>query len=102
MQTVSINDSGTSIGKHANTVQVSIRGSQYVKNYLFDFNFGNPWGTCSVTMTSVIGHLTSLDFESHLRSWASCPPGALFEAPVQEFVANVCHRYKLQQLDCRH
>ncbi|EYE98103.1 DNA topoisomerase 3 [Aspergillus ruber CBS 135680] len=67
---------------------VPIRGSPYVKNYLFDFNFGNPWGTCSVTMTSVIGHLTALDFESHFRGWTSCPPSSLFEAPVQEFVSN--------------
>lgn len=40
-------------------------------------------------MTSVIGHLTALDFESNYRGWTSCPPGALFEAPVQEFVAHV-------------
>ncbi|KAF9886074.1 DNA topoisomerase [Aspergillus nanangensis] len=61
---------------------ISIRGNKYVKNYLFDFNFGDPWGICAVTMTSVLGHLTSLDFESQYRSWLSCPPGALFEAPV--------------------
>ncbi|KAG2418694.1 DNA topoisomerase III [Aspergillus terreus] len=67
---------------------LSIRGNQYVKNYLFEFNFGSPWGTCAVTMTSVIGHLTSLDFESHYKSWLSCPPGALFEAPVHESVAS--------------
>ncbi|KAL4890751.1 DNA topoisomerase III alpha [Aspergillus ambiguus] len=63
---------------------VSIRGNQYVKNYQFEFNFGNPWGTCAVTMTSVIGHLTNLDFEPHYKGWLSCPPGALFEAPVLE------------------
>ena len=40
-------------------------------------------------MTSVIGHLTALDFESHFRGWTSCPPSSLFEAPVQEFVSNV-------------
>ncbi|RAK92390.1 DNA topoisomerase III [Aspergillus costaricaensis CBS 115574] len=67
---------------------IAIRGSQYVKNYVFDFNFGGPWGTCSVTMTSVIGHLTGLDFERQYRTWLSCPPSALFEAPVHESVAD--------------
>ncbi|OQE08302.1 hypothetical protein PENVUL_c010G09291 [Penicillium vulpinum] len=63
-----------------------IRGNQYVKNYEFDFNFGGAWGNCSVTMTSVVGHLTGLDFDRQYRGWESCPPGALFEAPVQETV----------------
>ncbi|KAE8350798.1 DNA topoisomerase [Aspergillus coremiiformis] len=65
---------------------ISVRGNQYVKNYVFEFNFGNPWGTCSVTMTSVIGHLTALEFERQYKGWLSCPPGALFEAPVHEAV----------------
>ncbi|EAW11515.1 DNA topoisomerase 3 [Aspergillus clavatus NRRL 1] len=65
---------------------ISIRGNQYVKNYLFEFNFGDPWGTCSVTMTSVLGHLMALDFESQYKGWQSCPPGSLFEAPVHEYV----------------
>ncbi|OQD77661.1 hypothetical protein PENDEC_c002G06544 [Penicillium decumbens] len=72
--------SGGSFQTHA------IRGNQYVKNYEFDFNFGGPWGNCSVTMTSVIGHLTGLDFERQYKGWMSCPPGSLFEAPVQESV----------------
>ncbi|KAJ5735102.1 DNA topoisomerase 3 [Penicillium malachiteum] len=37
-------------------------------------------------MTSVIGHLTGLDFERQYKGWMSCPPGALFEAPVHEDV----------------
>ncbi|EFW16583.1 DNA topoisomerase 3-beta [Coccidioides posadasii str. Silveira] len=61
---------------------VAIRGNQYVKNYEFQFSFGPPWGNSSVTMTSVIGHLTALDFESEWRHWQSCPPGQLFDAPV--------------------
>ncbi|PGH15987.1 hypothetical protein AJ80_05363 [Polytolypa hystricis UAMH7299] len=64
-----------------------IRGNQYVKNYEFDFSFPPPWGNCSVTMTSVIGHLTMLDFESQWRGWNSCPPGRLFDAPVVDYVA---------------
>jgi hypothetical protein len=40
-------------------------------------------------MTSVIGHLTGLDFDRQYKGWMSCPPGALFEAPVQEDVDKV-------------
>ncbi|KAJ5996943.1 hypothetical protein N7522_008603 [Penicillium canescens] len=72
--------SGGSFQTHA------IRGNQYVKNYEFDFNFGGAWGNCSVTMTSVVGHLTGLDFDRQYKGWLSCPPGSLFEAPVQEAV----------------
>lgn len=70
-------------------IQHAIRGNQYVKNYEFDFNFGDPWGNCSVTMTSVIGHLTGLDFERQYKGWQSCPPSVLFEAPVNEDVDKV-------------
>ncbi|KAI2418234.1 DNA topoisomerase, partial [Ophidiomyces ophidiicola] len=66
---------------------VSIRGNKYVKNYEFQFAFGPPWGHSTVTMTSVIGHLTELDFEPQLRHWQSCPPAQLFDAPVIEGVA---------------
>ncbi|EER44161.1 DNA topoisomerase III [Histoplasma capsulatum H143] len=66
---------------------VSIRGNVFVKNYEFDFTFAPPWGQCSVIMTSVIGHLTSLEFDSRYRGWNSCPPGRLFDAPVVDSVA---------------
>ena len=60
----------------------SIRGNQYVKNYDFDFNF-RQWGNCSVVMTSVLGHLTSLDFDPAFKGWRSCQPSQLFDAPTQ-------------------
>ncbi|KAJ6131555.1 hypothetical protein N7523_001261 [Penicillium sp. IBT 18751x] len=83
--------SGGSFQTHA------IRGNQYVKNYEFDFNFGGPWGNCSVTMTSVIGHLTGLDFERQYKGWMSCPPGSLFEAPVQESVDKVADKLAIAE-----
>ncbi|RAH80306.1 DNA topoisomerase III [Aspergillus japonicus CBS 114.51] len=66
----------------------NITGNRYVKNYSFDFNFGSTWGHCNVTMTSVLGHLTELEFAREYKSWLSCPPGALFEAPVHEAVSS--------------
>ncbi|KAI9822017.1 MAG: DNA topoisomerase [Thelocarpon impressellum] len=66
----------------------SITGSPYIKNYEFDFSFGPPWGNCGVTMTSVIGHLNSLEFHQEYRKWHSCPPGRLFDAPTVITVDN--------------
>ncbi|KAL5343353.1 DNA topoisomerase [Aspergillus crustosus] len=60
----------------------NITGNPYVKNYIFDFNFGGQLGDCAVTMTSVLGHLTSLEFPLAYKAWTSCPPATLFEAPV--------------------
>lgn len=73
----------------AHGIQRSITGNPYVKNYEFDFAFGPPWGNCSVTMTSVLGHLTGLEFQQQYRKWHSCSPGQLFDAPVITEVAQV-------------
>ncbi len=31
-------------------------------------------------MTSVLGHLTGLDFDPEYKGWKSCPPSQLFDA----------------------
>ena len=58
-------------------------------NYDFNFAFGPPWGNCSVTMTSVIGHLQTADFARTYRGWKSCSPSQLFEAPIEHYVDDV-------------
>ncbi|KAL6713422.1 DNA topoisomerase [Lecanora helva] len=73
-------------GGHVNTR--SITGNPYIKNYEFDFNFGQPWGHSPVTMTSVLGHLTGQDFPSHYQVWRSCDPCSLFDAPIETGVHN--------------
>lgn len=60
----------------------SINGNRYVKNYEFSFNF-RQWGNCAVVMTSVLGHLTGLEFDPQYRGWRNCHPRELFEAPTQ-------------------
>ncbi|KAI9837975.1 MAG: hypothetical protein M1819_006129 [Sarea resinae] len=64
----------------------NVAGINWVKNYDFNFDFGPPWGQCAVTMTSVAGHIDRLEFEERYRSWKSCAPGQLFEAPLVSFV----------------
>ncbi|TPX12062.1 uncharacterized protein E0L32_007177 [Thyridium curvatum] len=56
--------------------------SKYIKNYVFHFDFGPPWGDCEVTMTCVTGHLTSLEFGPDNKDWKFPPPESLFTAPV--------------------
>lgn len=68
--------------------RVATRNSanKYIKNYDFDCTLA-PWGQCSVTMTSVMGHLMSLEFASEYRAWRSCDPQELFGAPTVSFVS---------------
>ncbi|KAI4287601.1 MAG: hypothetical protein L6R35_003142 [Caloplaca aegaea] len=67
-------------GGHVHTHNVT--GNQYVKNYEFDFTFNPPWGNCSVTMTSVLGHLTAAEFPVEYKKWQISTCQHLFEAPV--------------------
>ncbi|KAL2107774.1 hypothetical protein VUR80DRAFT_4763 [Thermomyces stellatus] len=64
------------------TKQTHNTRSKYVKNYSFDFDFGPPWGSCSVTMTCVTGHLTTMAFPGAYSNWKHPPPESLFNAPV--------------------
>ena len=38
--------------------------------------------TCAWRVTSVAGHVASVDFPERFQSWESCDPGALFAAPT--------------------
>ncbi|KAK4043204.1 DNA topoisomerase [Parachaetomium inaequale] len=60
----------------------------YIKNYTFDFDFGPPWGHCSVTMTAVKGHLTAVEFPGEYKQWEYPPPDRLFDAPVLTVIPN--------------
>lgn len=64
--------------------------NKYIKNYSFEFDFGPPWGRCEVTMTAVLGHLTSTLFGPEYKNWNHPPPLALFNAPILTSVADVC------------
>ncbi|KAI2612626.1 DNA topoisomerase [Hypoxylon fragiforme] len=61
---------------------------KYIKNYVFDYDFGRPWGQCQVTMTSVLGHLTSAEFPADYKKWEYPPPESLFDAPVNIVVSD--------------
>lgn len=54
--------------------------SVYNKIYSFDADFRGTRTT--MVMTSVSGHLLSLDFVSSYMNWNSCDPISLFSAPV--------------------
>ncbi|KAI2642655.1 DNA topoisomerase [Xylaria nigripes] len=63
-------------------VQVLNTPEKYIKNYVFDYDFGRPWGKCQVTMTSVLGHITTVEFPPEYKKWDYPPPERLFDAPV--------------------
>lgn len=55
--------------------------NKYTRNYDCTFTF-SEWGSCSVTVTSVAGHLFSTDFTQQHVKWYSCAPADLFEARI--------------------
>jgi DNA topoisomerase-3 len=61
----------------------------HIKNYGFDFDFNQGWGTTAVVMTCVVGHLTNLDFPQDYKNWQFPPPDRLFTAPVNTIVQPV-------------
>ncbi|KAI1282411.1 DNA topoisomerase [Xylaria sp. FL0933] len=68
-------------------VQTLNTPEKYIKNYVFDYDFGRPWGKCQVTMTSVLGHITSAEFPPEYKKWEYPPPDRLFDAPVNVVIA---------------
>jgi DNA topoisomerase-3 len=82
------------LGLIADMYKENVRGIGYVKNYKFDFRF-NPWGQCSVTFTCVAGHIVAQDFGERYKKWHSCQPQALFDAPIESNIAEVCELYFL-------
>lgn len=58
--------------------------NKFIKN--FDFDYGQT--RSFFTVTSVSGHLMSHDFPDTHRSWHSCDPFTLFDAPVISQVSN--------------
>ncbi|XP_071107508.1 DNA topoisomerase 3-alpha-like [Haliotis cracherodii] len=54
--------------------------SRFNKIYEFDYRILNQ--QCTMTMTSVSGHLLGMDFGTQYRKWNSCSPTSLFDLPV--------------------
>lgn len=44
-------------------------------------------------MTSVLGHLTSVEFPPDFKSWQYPPPERLFDAPVKTVVSDVGNHF---------
>ncbi|KAJ1977932.1 DNA topoisomerase 3-alpha [Dimargaris xerosporica] len=55
-----------------------------VPNFDFEYQFRNQ--TAQVTVTSVAGHVTRLEFAQGYRSWKMVDPVSLFEAPLEKSI----------------
>ncbi|KAI8811291.1 DNA topoisomerase [Cladochytrium replicatum] len=54
--------------------------NKYIKNYEFQLQYGNQ--PCTIVMTALLGHLMELEFAPAFKNWNTCPPLALFDAPI--------------------
>ncbi|KAG0149961.1 hypothetical protein CROQUDRAFT_58679, partial [Cronartium quercuum f. sp. fusiforme G11] len=70
----------------SNQFQTRTSANRYTKNYDFTYRFPPSTQEARVTVTSVLGHLTQSDFDTHHRGWSSCDPFMLFDAPISRFV----------------
>ncbi|VDI07427.1 DNA topoisomerase III [Mytilus galloprovincialis] len=60
--------------------------SKFNKIYEFEYNILNM-NNCTMSMTSLSGHLLEMDFIGQYRKWYSCSPVTLFDVPVEKH----CH-----------
>ncbi|XP_060067173.1 DNA topoisomerase 3-alpha-like [Ylistrum balloti] len=58
--------------------------SKFNKIYEYEYNILNH-NNCTMTMTSVSGHLLGLDFVGNYKKWYSCNPVALFDVEVEKY-----------------
>ena len=58
--------------------------SQY--NHVFEFDYPVQGRPSRMLVTSVTGHLMNFEFREDFKKWESCPPAALFDAPVTKHV----------------
>ncbi|XP_069123502.1 DNA topoisomerase 3-alpha-like [Argopecten irradians] len=58
--------------------------SKFNKIYEYEYNILNQ-NNCTMTMTSVSGHLLGLDFKGNYKKWYSCNPVALFDVEVEKY-----------------
>lgn len=74
--------------------------SQYNKIYEFEAEVMGQ--KCHMVMTSVSGHLLALDFVSSYKSWQSCNPLTLFDAPVIKYCPENYEKIKVNNKMCKH
>ncbi|KAJ3019063.1 UNVERIFIED_CONTAM: DNA topoisomerase [Siphonaria sp. JEL0065] len=67
-------------------VQTRQTDNKYIKNYCFSTEFQGQQNN-QVVMTSVSGHLCSLDFPPDFKRWENYDPSVCFDAPVVKSVS---------------
>lgn len=60
--------------------------NRFIKNLYFEVSLPNMQ-SCEMIMTSVAGHLHTVDFPSHLNNWQNVDPVSLFDAPLETKVS---------------
>lgn len=72
----------------------------YNKVYEFQLNIPRFGGNVQMSFTSVSGHLQNYDFTSAHRSWSSCDPIELFDAPLIKKVPVDYYKVRDNILNC--
>ncbi|XP_013142940.1 PREDICTED: DNA topoisomerase 3-alpha [Papilio polytes] len=79
------NDAAKNIALHLSRGTSKRREGLSQYNKIYEFEAQVMGQKCQMVMTSVSGHLLALEFASSYKSWQSCNPLTLFDAPVIKY-----------------
>ncbi|KPJ08784.1 DNA topoisomerase 3-alpha [Papilio machaon] len=79
------NDAAKNIALHLSRGTSKRREGLSQYNKIYEFEAEVMGQKCQMVMTSVSGHLLALEFASSYKSWQSCNPLTLFDAPVIKY-----------------
>ncbi|XP_068631634.1 DNA topoisomerase 3-alpha [Battus philenor] len=79
------NDAAKNIALHLSRGSSQRREGLSQYNKIYEFETEVMGQKCHMVMTSVSGHLLALEFASSYKSWQSCNPLSLFDAPVLKY-----------------
>ncbi|KAM7428568.1 hypothetical protein ABFA07_020472 [Porites harrisoni] len=80
------NDAAKELSRIMSRGQSSRREGFSKFNKIYEFEYNILGNNSSMVMTSLSGHMMTLDFTASHQKWHSCSPVALFSAPVKKFV----------------
>ncbi|KAL9957422.1 hypothetical protein ACROYT_G039055 [Oculina patagonica] len=80
------NDAAKELSRIMSRGQCSRREGFSKFNKIYEFDYNILGSNAKMVMTSLSGHMMTLDFTASHQKWYSCAPVALFSAPVTKYV----------------
>ncbi|XP_012551245.2 DNA topoisomerase 3-alpha isoform X1 [Bombyx mori] len=89
------NDAAKNIASHLSKGTSTGRKGLSKYNKIYQFKANVMGQDCEMVMTSVSGHLLALEFSGTYRTWQTCSPLSLFDAPVFKYCPENYQKIKM-------